>query len=114
MKVTGFNHLTIRVSDLDKSLSFYRDLLGMELIHQGQTDVYLEWETAWICLIAKKNAASPAETWTGIDHVAFSIEESDFHQAVKLLKENKVPLFEVLWNVAVDGRSNFLTLMVRC
>lgn len=32
MKVTSFNHLSIGATDLDKSVAFYTDVLGMELI----------------------------------------------------------------------------------
>jgi catechol 2,3-dioxygenase-like lactoylglutathione lyase family enzyme len=92
MKVTGFNHLTIRVSNLKKSQSFYCDVLGMKLVHQGRTDVYLEWGNAWICLVEKSGHTEPKEPWLGIDHVAFSIAEEDFAEAVQILKENQVPI----------------------
>ncbi|GGE07440.1 hypothetical protein GCM10011571_05900 [Marinithermofilum abyssi] len=36
MKVTGFNHVTIRVGDLTTSLPFYTEVLGMELVHRGR------------------------------------------------------------------------------
>ena len=57
MKVKGFNHVTIRVSDLERSLGFYRDLLDMKLVHRGKTDAYLEWGTAWVALVEKKPSA---------------------------------------------------------
>ena len=50
MRVTGFSHVTINVRDLPASLRFYVDLLGMQLVHRGEHDVYLEWGAAWICL----------------------------------------------------------------
>ncbi|HSE06337.1 MAG TPA: VOC family protein, partial [Methylomirabilota bacterium] len=34
MGVTGILHTGLTVSDLDRSLSFYRDLLGLEVIAQ--------------------------------------------------------------------------------
>ena len=34
MGVTGILHTGLTVSDLDRSLAFYRDLLGLELIAQ--------------------------------------------------------------------------------
>ncbi|SEN55099.1 VOC family protein [Lihuaxuella thermophila] len=92
MKVTGFNHLTIRVSDLNKSLSFYCDVLGMKQVHLGRTDAYLEWGDAWICLLEKGGHKQPEESWLGVDHVAFSIREEHFAEAVQLLKENQVPV----------------------
>ena len=51
MNVSGFNHVTFGVSNLENSLAFYMDILGMRLIHRGRKDAYLEWGTAWVCLV---------------------------------------------------------------
>lgn len=64
----------------------------MKLIHQGRTDVYLAWGSAWICLLQKENHQQPAEPWLGFDHVAFTIDEKDFSAAVDLLLKSKVPI----------------------
>lgn len=90
MKVTGFNHVTIRVKDLNKSLAFYRDLLGMELVHLGRRDVYLSWGGAWVCLIEIQDALEHSKKRVGIDHIAFSIDEEDFPEAVRRLQEANV------------------------
>ncbi|OYD07286.1 VOC family protein [Paludifilum halophilum] len=90
MKVTGFNHVTIRVSCLSESLRFYRDVLGMELVHRGRTDAYLEWGTAWVCLVEKKESTPAQEMSLGVDHVAFSIGREDFDEAVRRLQAFKV------------------------
>jgi len=88
MKVTGFNHVTIRVSDLETSLDFYRDVLGMELVHRGRIDAYLEWGHAWVCLVEREG--EDGEATLGVDHVAFSIEEEDFDEAVEILRNHRV------------------------
>nr|WP_220185882.1 VOC family protein [Paenactinomyces guangxiensis] len=84
--------MTIRVSDLQQSLAFYCDLLGMRLVHQGRTDAYLEGGNAWVCLLEKSGHTQPEELWLGIDHVAFSIDEQDFAEAVQVLQEHRVPI----------------------
>ena len=33
--ITGIGHVGISVADLDRSIAFYRDVLGMELVDQG-------------------------------------------------------------------------------
>lgn len=91
MKASGFNHVTIRVSDLDRALRFYRNVLGMKLVHLGRTDAYLEWGAAWVCLL-QKDGLSPGRDRYGVDHVAFSIEERYFHEAAAALQENGVPI----------------------
>jgi catechol 2,3-dioxygenase-like lactoylglutathione lyase family enzyme len=92
MKVTGFNHVTIRVTDLERSLTFYRDVLGMRLVHHGRKDVYLEWGTAWVCLIERDGKAEEGSQGPGVDHIAFSIAEEDFDDAVAVLQKAKVPV----------------------
>jgi catechol 2,3-dioxygenase-like lactoylglutathione lyase family enzyme len=87
----GFNHLTLRISDLEKSLSFYCNILGMTLIHLGRTDAYLEWGTAWICLLEKKDLVNPNDVW-GMDHIAFTVEVSDFHRLVDRIKNQGIPI----------------------
>ncbi|TVX97884.1 VOC family protein [Paenibacillus cremeus] len=89
MKVTGFNHATIRVSDLSASLSFYQQLLGMKLVHLGRLDAYLEWGSAWVCLIERKSSwdVKLSASRLGVDHLAFSIAEQDFHEAEATLKQ---------------------------
>ena len=34
MRITGIHHITLLVSNLDRSLAFYRNLLGMRLVKQ--------------------------------------------------------------------------------
>jgi catechol 2,3-dioxygenase-like lactoylglutathione lyase family enzyme len=34
-RVTGFNHFSAAVSDMDGALRFWRDLLGLELLGRG-------------------------------------------------------------------------------
>ncbi|WP_091740290.1 VOC family protein [Marininema mesophilum] len=86
MKVKGFNHITIRVSDLKASLDFYEGILQMDVAHRGRKDVYLEWGDAWICLIESEKVDSIVDKTVGIDHVAFSIADEDFDEAVHRLQ----------------------------
>ncbi|WP_139492907.1 VOC family protein [Brevibacillus dissolubilis] len=92
MRVKGFNHITIRVSDLERSLSFYEGVLQMELVHRGRTDAYLDWGGAWVCLIEKQDLVQMDEHILGVDHVAFSVEDDDFDEAVAILMKHEVPV----------------------
>lgn len=38
--IEGFNHLTLSVEDLDRSVAFYRDLLGMRLTARWRQHPY--------------------------------------------------------------------------
>ena len=41
MDATGVSHIAICVRDLDKSLAFYRDILGMRIIFDEVQDLSL-------------------------------------------------------------------------
>ncbi|MCZ8521472.1 MULTISPECIES: VOC family protein [Paenibacillus] len=93
MNVTGFNHLTIRVESLSRSLPFYEDVLGMKRIHLGRTDAYLAWGAAWICLVERPlQEGMPHAGAYGMDHAAFTIDGADFPQAVDTLRRAGVPI----------------------
>ncbi|AZK47927.1 VOC family protein [Paenibacillus lentus] len=92
MNVVGFSHVTINVSDLDRSLDFYCNLLMMKLRHQGKADAYLEWGSAWICLIQRPGLNKKIEKGMGVDHVAFYINEDDFQEAVSVIERKGVTI----------------------
>lgn len=90
MNIRGFNHLTLRISSLQESLSFYTKILGMKLVHLGRTDAYLEWGDAWICLLEKPEDPRRSPS-IGMDHVAFTVDEAGFQEAITTLERHNVP-----------------------
>lgn len=48
--LTGLNHLTLAVSDLDRSFEFYRHLLGFTPHARWQGGAYLSLGALWLCL----------------------------------------------------------------
>lgn len=73
MPVTGLNHVTLAVSDLDRSIAFYRDILGAQLRADWADGAYLELGSLWLCL-----ARGKVETSKDYSHVALSCPEGDF------------------------------------
>ncbi|WP_054914221.1 fosfomycin resistance glutathione transferase [Pseudomonas sp. NBRC 111127] len=69
--ITGINHITFSVSDLDSSIQFYRGFLGMKLHVLWDTGAYLTAGDTWLCL--SLGEPDPAKDYT---HVAFSISEN--------------------------------------
>ena len=48
MVVRGFHHTSFTVSDMERSLAFYRDLLGMQVVVDRRTsDTYLSTITGF-------------------------------------------------------------------
>jgi catechol-2,3-dioxygenase len=48
--LTGINHLTIAVTDLQSSIAFYKDVLGMRLKASWDGGAYLSVGDFWVCL----------------------------------------------------------------
>lgn len=90
--LTGLNHITIAVSDLERSLDFYINALGFKGHVKWKKGAYLSLGDLWFCLSVDK----PDEK-SDYSHIAFSISEQDFtdfsHKLIQFdtaqWKENK-------------------------
>lgn len=91
IRTQGLNHLTLRIANLDRSIGFYRDLLGFSLRHRGRTDAYLESGTLWLALL-ERTGEPPQEGPHGLDHFALSVAGAEFDAAVTELEEHNVPI----------------------
>jgi len=84
-KVNGLNHLTFAVGDLERSVRFYRDVLGCELRAIWSTGAYLEAGSLWLCLALDAGAApAPRADYT---HAAFSVDADAFEALSARLRE---------------------------
>ena len=90
--LTGLNHITIAVSDLERSLDFYINALGFKGHVKWKQGAYLSLGDLWLCFSVDK----PDEK-SDYSHIAFSISQQDFtnfsHKLIQLdiaqWKENK-------------------------
>lgn len=74
--ITGLNHLTLSVSDLQQSFDFYTQVLGCQPIALWNRGAYLLAGDLWLCLSLDRNTrTSPSEEYT---HVAFSVAGENF------------------------------------
>ncbi len=83
--ITGLNHITLAVRDLDISLKFYTDILNFEADVRWSKGAYLHLNELWLCLSLGK--AAPAKDYT---HFAFSIEQNDFEIFLDKIRTNKI------------------------
>lgn len=74
--ITGINHLTLAVRDLDRALHFYVELLGCRPQVRWARGAYLLAGELWLCLSLDDQAPeTPAPHYT---HFAFSVAENEF------------------------------------
>lgn len=92
--VRGLNHLTLAVTDLERSLGFYRDLLGMSVRAHWSEGAYLKAGSLWLCLSVDQKAADAVRC--DYTHIAFDVAPTDFpalcrsvQEAAPVWKENR-------------------------
>lgn len=78
----GLNHITIAVSDLERSLAFYTGLLGMKAHVRWDGGAYLSLGGVWFCLSCDYPVPS-----LDYSHIALDIAEHDFSVFVTKLRE---------------------------
>ncbi|MBX9406886.1 fosfomycin resistance glutathione transferase [Pseudomonas baetica] len=82
--LTGLNHLTLAVRDLNRSLGFYRDVLDLRVEATWDAGAYLSLPGLWLCLsLDSKRGDEPCADYT---HYAFSLNAKDFALFVQKLK----------------------------
>jgi glutathione S-transferase fosA5 len=92
--ITGFNHLTLSVSNLEISFDFYTSVLGFKPLAKWKKGAYLLAGELWLCLSLDSDIhINISSNYT---HLAFSILSEDFERYrqnlsklnIKLWKEN--------------------------
>lgn len=86
--LTGLNHLTLAVTDLNRSVAFYQNLLQLRLDATWDTGAYLSLPGLWLCLSHDPlRNAEPAADYT---HYAFTLSAADFLPFVERLRSASV------------------------
>lgn len=80
--LTGLNHITLSVSQLERSLDFYQNLLGFKAHVKWDNGAYLSLPGLWLCL-----SLGRTESVKDYTHFAFSLSESDYERLVIKLKQ---------------------------
>jgi glutathione S-transferase fosA5 len=75
--VTGLNHVTLSVVDLDRAFRFYRETLGLRPVARWYRGAYLTAGDFWICLTLESDLSERTLNST-YDHVAFTVLASDY------------------------------------
>lgn len=74
--ITGINHLTLSVADVERSFNFYTEVLGCRPVARWKRGAYLVAGEHWLCLSLDPEARSdPSPEYT---HIALSVRPADF------------------------------------
>jgi catechol 2,3-dioxygenase-like lactoylglutathione lyase family enzyme len=93
--VKGINHITLAVTNLERSFNFYRNILGLKPLCRWDNGAYFLVGELWFCLNVDPNhRANP-----GYTHYAFTVTNKEFikisehilDSGSKVFKENTSP-----------------------
>ena len=73
--INGLNHITIAVSDIQKSLAFYSEVLGFTGHVAWDSGAYLSCSGIWVCL--SLDTPRPSGDYS---HIAWSVSKADFNK----------------------------------
>lgn len=80
-ELTGVDHASLSVTDLDRSEHFYTDVLGLvRLADFGTVRVLLHRQSSFMLAIARHDAGHGdrfTELHTGLDHLGFGVDTRD-------------------------------------
>lgn len=90
--ISGINHITFSVSDVDRSFIFYRDILGFKPVAKWPKGAYFLAGDVWIALVSDEH--SRKQESSEYSHVAFSISLKEFDAFQRKFDENRVPIWQ--------------------
>mgnify|MGYP002720865898 FL=1 len=106
--IKGINHITYSVSNIAKSIEFYRDILGADILVESETSAYFNLGDIWLALNEEKNIPR-SEIKYSYTHIAFTISDNDFEDWYIWLKENEVNILEGRDRDIRDKKSIYFT-----
>jgi catechol 2,3-dioxygenase-like lactoylglutathione lyase family enzyme len=90
--ITGVNHLTLSVGDLEESANFYAGVLGFRTVSRKDGEVHSLAGDAWVVLILDsvvRDGALPEYT-----HTALSISADDFATLDRQIRESGAEIWQ--------------------
>jgi catechol 2,3-dioxygenase-like lactoylglutathione lyase family enzyme len=93
-QITGVAHFSIPVSDVDRSVKFYTEIVGCKYLSQRPDKGITFLDAGGVCLllIKKPGYKGPLEMSDGVHH-AFMVDAAEYRSAVDGLKANGIDVF---------------------
>lgn len=90
--ITGVNHLTFSVRDLEESIGFYTEVLGFELASRGGGEAHLLAGDVWVVLIPDSSVRD--RMLPEYSHVAFSVCAEDFTVLDQQIRRSEAEIWQ--------------------
>jgi len=99
--ITGVNHITPAVRDLDRSYRFYVETLGSRPLARWSKGAYLLLGDLWLCLtLDERTRSSPLPEYS---HIAFNVPAARFEDAAASIRASGAAVWQ-------DNRSEGVSL----
>jgi catechol 2,3-dioxygenase-like lactoylglutathione lyase family enzyme len=74
--ISGINHVTLSVSDLERSFAFYTQVVGLKPLVKWDRGAYLSAGSDWVCL--SLDAHTRRGALPEYSHLAFTVDPEQF------------------------------------
>ena len=88
----GVLHFTISVSELERSVRFYRDVLGCTYLRRNDTTAFMKAGEDYFVLTEMKGHVAPNPPGGTLFHHAFMVDTDAFDPALAFLEERGVEI----------------------
>lgn len=118
IKVTGFDHIVLRVRDLEKMVRFYSEALGMAVAHRQDELglVHLRAGASLLDLISvdgplgQPGGAAPGATGRNVDHFCLNVADFDLARVRAHLQAHGAEIGESGTRYGAGGHGDSLYL----
>lgn len=90
MMLQDMNHITLAITDIQRSFTFYREVLGLKPLCLWDKGAYFLVGNFWFCLnVDEKRQPSPCYT-----HYAFTVSQNDFDEITARITQSGAYVFK--------------------
>jgi catechol 2,3-dioxygenase-like lactoylglutathione lyase family enzyme len=90
--ITGINHITLSICDVEDSFRFYTEILGFRAVARWPQGVYLLAGDLWVALMLDPNRRQ--QELPEYTHIAFTVSIDHFPAMEQRIKGANVPIWQ--------------------